>query len=92
MIKWFKENIIGVLGIVCIAAGIYFQVNNHEKRLNNDDTLFSKQDDYNSNTDQKIDDVKATTNYMTGFKDGMKEEREIILFEMTLINGIKNKH
>ena len=92
MTKWLKDNVMGIIGIVFIAGGLYVTLNNHDKRLSNHDELFSKQDDYNSNTDQKIDDAKSSLDYIKGYMNGVKDEQEKILFEMTLIDGIKNKH
>ena len=86
---WIKENSWGLLGLVFVAGGLYFSIKANDKKLTNDDTRFDKQDDYNTNTDQKIDDIKATQNYNLGYRDGIKEERQVILFEMQLINEVK---
>lgn len=73
---WIKENSWGLLGLVFVAGGLFYNIKDNGNRLTTIENRLNKQDDYNDNIDQKIDDIKAWISYEKGRQAGIKEMQE----------------
>ena len=76
MTNWIKNNIQVVLSIamVVFTAGLLVaKLREVDTRQSAIEARQDKQDDYNGNTDQKIDDLKAWVEYQKGYQQAVKD-------------------